>query len=90
MAGTAYLAALIAVCWPFSIFMISQHAQNWFFGMASIPYFVPPSAYHFFYHFPESEAASAFAAGLAIAWGSAMVSSRIGIALGDVMRKLQR
>jgi hypothetical protein len=90
VAGSAYLAALLGVCWPFSIFLISPQAQNWFFGMASIPYFVPPSAYHFFYHFPDPQTTAAFAAGVAIAWGSAIVSSRIGIALGDVMRKLQR
>jgi hypothetical protein len=90
VAGTAYLVALLAACWPFSILMISQHAQNWFLGSASIPYFIPPSAYHFFYQFPERDAIGVFVAGLAIAWGSAIISSRIGIALGDAMKRLQR
>jgi hypothetical protein len=91
IAGTVYLAALVAACWPFSEFMISAPARNWIFGMDNIPYFVAPSLYHFFYEFQNADATrAAFIAGMGIAWISAILSSRIGIALGDAMKRLQR
>jgi hypothetical protein len=91
IAGTAYLVALVTVCWPFSLFMISHYADNRFFAAASMPYFIPPSMYHLFFEFrATSPTLSAFASGLGMAWITAMISSRIGIALGDAMRRLQR
>lgn len=91
IAGSVYLGALIAVHWPFANFMISAHARNWFFGTNNIPYFVPPSLYHLFYEFRDPDAPlSAFMAGMSIAWLSAMISSRIGIALGNVLKRLRR
>ncbi|HEY2574215.1 MAG TPA: hypothetical protein VGH65_09100 [Verrucomicrobiaceae bacterium] len=91
LAGTIYLAALVAACWTFSEFMISPQSQNWFFGAFTIPYFFPPSLYHFFTEFQGTNVPLAtFLAGMAIAWITAMVSSRIGIALGNAMRRLQR
>ena len=88
--GTIYLAVMVAVHWPWADFMILPQARNWFFGMNNIPYFIPPSVYHFFYEFSDTETLGAFMAGMAIAWSSAILSSRIGIALGNAMRKLQR
>ncbi len=90
IAGTVYLAVMIAVHWPWADFMILPQARNWFFAMNNIPYFIPPSIYHFFYEFNDTETRSAFLAGMGIAWGSAILSSRIGIALGNAMKKLQR
>jgi hypothetical protein len=91
IAGTAYLIALIAACWPFSVFMLSRYGDNWILRARDMPYFIPPSAYHFFYEFrATSPTFLSFIAGLSLAWTAAMISSRIGIALGDAMRKLQR
>jgi hypothetical protein len=90
IAGTVYLVVMIAVHWPWADFMILPQARNWFWGMNNIPYFISPSVYHFFYQFSDTETRGAFMAGMGIAWVSAIVSSRIGIALGNAMRKLQR
>ena len=89
--GTVYLAGLVAIHWPFANLLISPHARNWFFGENNIPYFIPPSAYHFFYEFRGSELTpAAFLAGMGIAWVSAMISSRVGITIGDAMKRLRR
>ena len=89
--GTVYLAALFAVHWPFANVLISPLARNWFFGQGNIPYFVPPSVYHLFYEFRRLDPTpTAFLTGMGIAWGSAMVSSRAGIAIGDAMKRLRR
>jgi len=89
--ATVYLAALFAVHWPFANVLISPFARNWFFGQGNIPYFVPPSVYHLFYEFRHWDPTpTAFLTGMGIAWGSAMVSSRAGIAIGDAMKRLQR
>ncbi|HXX71178.1 MAG TPA: hypothetical protein VEI55_02730 [Candidatus Acidoferrum sp.] len=89
--GTVYLAALFAAHWPFALVLISPHARNWFFGQGNIPYFVPPSVYHLFYQLRRLDPTpTAFLAGMGIAWGSAIVSSRAGIAIGDAMKRLRR
>jgi hypothetical protein len=89
--GSVYLAGLIAAHWPFANVLISTHARNWFFGEGNIPYFVPPSIYHLFYQFRQLDRTpTAFLVGMTIAWGSAMVSSRVGIAIGDAMKRLRR
>jgi hypothetical protein len=89
--GTVYVAGLIAVQWPFANLLISPLARNWFFGENNIPYFVPPSVYHLFHEFQRLDpTATAFLTGMAVAWGSAIVSSRFGIAIGDAMKRLRR
>ena len=55
--GSRYLAALIAVQWPFGSFMISPLARNWFFGMNYFGYFMRPQDYHFAWQF-EARAAT--------------------------------
>ncbi len=89
--GTVYLTALFAVHWPFANVLISPHGRNWFFGQGNIPYFVPPSVYRLFHEFRRLDPTpTAFLTGMGIAWGSAIVSSRGGIAIGDAMKRLQR
>jgi ABC-type spermidine/putrescine transport system permease subunit II len=89
--GPAYLAALIAVQWPFADLMISSLARNWFFGMNYFGYFMRPQDYHFAWQFePAVATRGLFWLGLLIALVSATISTRIGLALGGMLRRLRR
>jgi len=90
-AGSAFLATLFAVQWFFGDFMISALARNAFFGMNYFPYQEPPSMYQLAYQFQKLEPTRpAFFAGMGIAWVSAMISSRVGIAFGDWLLRIRR
>jgi hypothetical protein len=88
--GSAYLATMIAVQWPFGDFLISPAARNWFFGMIYFPYQFPPSMYHLMYEFEHDPTRMAFLTGMGIAAISAVVASRVGIAFGDWLLRLRR
>jgi hypothetical protein len=91
LAGTAFLAVLILVHWPWAAFMISPAARNAFFGQNYFPYAFPPSMYHLAWEFRHSDATrSALFFGIGLAWIFAVVSSRIGVAFGDRLALLQR
>jgi hypothetical protein len=91
MLGVAYVAGMLAVHWPLGNFLISPAARNWIFGQNYFAYAVPPSEYHFQFEFIDREATFAlFCRGLAIALGIAILSSRIGLAGGDALRRLRR
>lgn len=86
--GGAFLAVLVAVEWPFASFLQTDAAHNWLFGSHYHPYFMSPEAWEMRGVFaPES---SGPWAGLAIAAGVAMLSSAVGLATGDAMRKVRR
>jgi hypothetical protein len=91
MLGTAYLAIMLAVHWPFGDFMISPAARNWFFGQNYFPYMQSPSDYHYQWEFVDQAATTAlFLRGMGIALATAVLGSRIGLGAGDAMRRLQR
>jgi hypothetical protein len=88
--GPAYLVALLAVQWPFGDFMISPLARNWFFGMNYFGYFMRPQDYHFVWQFEPAATRGLFWLGLLIALTTATLSTRIGLALGGMLRRLRR
>jgi hypothetical protein len=91
MLGVAYLAAMLVVHWPLGDFLISPAARNWIFGQNYFAYAVPPSEYHFQFEFIDREATFAlFCRGIGIALCIAILSSRIGLAGGDALRRLRR
>jgi hypothetical protein len=91
MLGVAYVAAMLVVHWPLGDFLISPAARNWIFGQNYFAYAVPPSEYHFQFEFIDREATFAlFCRGLAIAFCIAILSSGIGLAGGDALRRLRR
>jgi hypothetical protein len=91
IAGTIFLAGLIAVHWTFADFLITPLARNRIFGQNNLPYFFPPSRYYLIYEFRKLDPTrTALLAGLSIAWMSAIISSRIGIAIADALRRLRR
>ncbi|MFZ3214601.1 MAG: hypothetical protein WA192_00910 [Candidatus Acidiferrales bacterium] len=91
MLGTAYLAVLLLVHWPFGDFLISPAARNWVFGQNYFPYMESPSEYHFQWEFVDlAPTAALFWYGIGIALVTSIVGSRIGLAAGDALRRLQR
>jgi hypothetical protein len=89
--GSAFLATLVAVEWPFGNFMISPAARNWFFGMIYFPYQEPISMHQLAYQFQAHEATRAtFWVGMGVAWIAAVISARVGIAFGGWLLKIRR
>jgi hypothetical protein len=91
VSGTAFLGALMAVEWPFGIFMISPAARNWLFGQIYFPYQMPPSMYQLAYQFQSYESTrSAFCLSLGIALVASILSARVGLAFGDWLTRIRR
>jgi hypothetical protein len=87
--GTAFLGVLLVLQWPFSKFMLSSAADNWFFaGNRHWPYFVKPREWRFTFWKQDVDALTM--SGLGIALCLAVVKSRIALALGNWMSKVQR
>lgn len=89
--GAAFLAASVAVNWPFAYFMMSPSARNWVFAMNEFGYNVPPSQYQVAWTLQGYENTSfQFWLGMVIALVATVLSVRIGMFWGDGMRSIQR
>ncbi|HWF37659.1 MAG TPA: hypothetical protein VG322_04010 [Candidatus Acidoferrales bacterium] len=89
--GLLCLASLLAVQWPFASFLISPASANWFFGTKYFAYFARPNGFdvrHLF--FPAERTAGEFYLVLAEAFTLAILSSRLGMAWGEWVRKVRR
>ena len=90
-AGTGFLAASLAVNWPFAYFMMSPLARNWVFAMNEFGYNMPPSQYHTAWTLQHYESTAVeFWMGMAIALIATILSVRIGMLWGDWMRRIRR
>ena len=90
VAGSAFLAALIAVQWPFGSFLISPLARNGFFGMTNFAYQEPISLHLLAYQFQLDATRSAFWLGMGVAWVAAFLSMRVGLAFGSWLLRIRR
>lgn len=89
--GALFLATLLAVQWPFADFLLSPAARNWFFGSHYLPYFAPPESDTARSVFSQIETTSAeFWTRMALALVAAVLSTRLGLAWGDWMRRIRR
>jgi hypothetical protein len=91
LAGLAFVATFFAVQWPFASFLMTPAARNWFFGADLFDYFTGPDSYaatHQFY-LPEETSAD-LAIGVATTLGAAVLSTWVGLACGDGMRRIRR
>jgi hypothetical protein len=89
--GTVFLAAFVAVQWPFADFLISPASGNRFFGTNYFAYFDSPNGFdvrHLF--FPAERTAVEFWLTMAEALGLAILSSRLGLAVGEWVRNIRR
>lgn len=91
VAGIVFVAALIAVQWPFANFLMSPAARNWVFGTLNHPYMAPPDWYGVRNLFmPYETTAVQFWRHMAWALFAATMCTRLGIMFGNWMRKVQR
>lgn len=88
--GPLLLMIFLAVQWPFANFLLSPAARNRIFGMGSFAYFDPATILYDPYKFDASETPMRFAALMAMAVVFSVVTSRLGFAWGDWMRRLRR
>jgi hypothetical protein len=91
VAGVGFVFVMMAVEWPMGSFLISRLAENRVFGTDYYPYMQRPSDYHFNHEFWIYEQTRAgFWVGMASAFVAAIVTTRVGLAWGDWMRKVRR
>jgi len=89
--GAGFLAASVAVNWPFAYFMMSPYARNWIFAMNEFGYDTPPSQYHLAWTLRSYEQTRVeFWLGMLIAVVATVLSARIGMLWGDWMRRIRR
>jgi hypothetical protein len=89
--GAAFLVSFVAVQWPFANFLMSPAARNRIFGMAYFSYFDPAGFLYDPYAMVAAEKTrGAFWITMAFAVVAAMITSRLGLAWGDWMRRMKR
>lgn len=89
--GLAYLVSFFAVQWPFADFLMSPASRNWIFATNEFPFFVPAtSAWVRSVFIPTEPSAAAFWMVMAIAAGTAIVMTRLGLGWGDWMQRVRR
>src|SRR5205807_10152574 len=89
--GMIFLAAFLAVQWPFATFLVSPASSNWFFGTKYFAYFATPNGYDIRHLFvPIDYAAFGFWMIMAEAVLLAILSSRLGAAAGEWVRAIRR
>ena len=89
--GVIFLAAFLAVQWPFATFLVSPASANWFFGTKYFAYFASPNGFDVRHLFvPIDYAAFGFWMIMveAVLW--AILSTRLGSAAGDWVRAIRR
>jgi hypothetical protein len=89
--GPAFLLSFIAVQWPFANFLMAPASRNWFFGTAYFAYFDPAGSIYNPYQFAAAEKTRAeFWMLMAVAVLASIITSRLGLAWGDWMRRMRR
>jgi hypothetical protein len=91
VAGAGFVVVMVAIQWPVGSFLVSPLAENRVFGTDYYPYMQRPSDYHFNHEFYAWEKTRAqFYLGMVVAFVAAILTTRIGLAWGDWMRRVRR
>ncbi|MBY0507188.1 MAG: hypothetical protein K2X03_24955 [Bryobacteraceae bacterium] len=89
--GTAALAVFIAVQWPFSNFLMTDYAKNWFFGTHYYDYGQGPrSSMRRNVFFLTDKSTADFYTRMAMAFGFATLTAWFGLGWGAWMRRIVR
>ena len=89
--GVVFLAAFLAVQWPFADFLISPASANRVFGTKYFAYFANPNGFdvrHLF--FPIERTPAQFWLVMAEAFALSILSARLGMSWGEWVRKIRR
>lgn len=90
VSGIVFLGAFAAVQWPFADFLMLPAARNWFFGAKYFGYYAAPTSLYSRYKFFAGETGVEFWQELALTVATAILTTRLGLAAGDWMRRIQR
>jgi len=90
VSGLLFLGVLIAVQWPFSGFLNSTGAQNWFFHTNVFDYNARPTSINVRHIFVAPDTPSVFWTEIALAAVLGILTTRLGFAWGDWMRRVRR
>jgi hypothetical protein len=91
ISGLVFLAVFFAVQWPFASFLQSAAARNPIFGSAYFDYLTGPTSYQRRYLFWTLEPTpAAFCSQMGLALLCAIITTRLGLAAGNWMRRVQR
>ena len=90
LSGVVFVGVLLAVEWPFAAFLNSPASRNWFFGTGDLDYGTSPDSFTARHLFFMPESALQFSAWIGISMLFATVSTRIGIAWGEWMKRIRR
>ena len=91
VAGIGFVAVMILVQWPMGSLLISPLAENRIFGTAYYPYMQRPSDYHFNHEFVQYEKTRfILLLNFALAFAAAVLTTRVGLAWGEWMRRVKR
>jgi len=90
-AGIGFVAVMILVQWPMGNLLISPLAENRIFGTTYYPYMQRPSDYHFNHEFVQYEKTRfILLLNFALAFAAAVLTTRVGLAWGEWMRRVKR
>jgi hypothetical protein len=89
ISGILFFVVLVAVEWPFGDFLQSPWARNWVFGSAYRSYFQSPQSFWSLYQFLPAVPPRQFRQGMAIAAGCSVLSTWIGMSMGDWLRRVR-
>ena len=90
ISGLVFLGVFALVQWPFASFLMSPAARNWFFGAKYFGYYASPNSLYMHYRFLPTEAGAAFWRELAWTIAVAILTTRLGLATGNWMRRIRR
>ena len=87
--GTSFVLLMLAVHWWWAEFLLSPYARNFVFGVDRWDYYLKPGPWQYEYWGAETSV-GAFLRGLAIALATAIVTSRVGLWVGNGAARVQR
>ncbi|HEV2179180.1 MAG TPA: hypothetical protein VGR59_02615, partial [Gemmatimonadaceae bacterium] len=87
--GAAFLVVFFVTQWIFGSFYNSPASENWVFASNNYYYALPKTTYAYRHAFPPMPAGQ-LVRGLVVALVLAVLSSRLGLACGDWLRRVKR
>ncbi|MBL8294441.1 MAG: hypothetical protein JNN08_21525 [Bryobacterales bacterium] len=90
-AGVGFEAALIAVQWPFTAFLMTAVGRHWFFYANAMDYRTPTTSY--FYRqvfYPWSKSTMVWSGEMALAFVGAIITAWLGLYCGAWLEKVKR
>ena len=89
-AGALFVGSFLAAQWPFATFLMTPGSRNWFFGSMYYDYFQGPGSFQATHRFIPWETVSQFQLNMVLAFVFAMLSTWLGLSVGDWLKRVRR